>query len=136
MEPTLTEQANQVQVTLGKIPQPPIDASFKLIKIEKVSVPHPFCITPAHVAYAADHCGGILSNEAIKRSGAKCGMKDKRNGRCLLSLDEHETFVTLFIGVPQNKDLNAVDGLHAYLLSIKDEATTLGVQGFAFPVLR
>lgn len=115
--------------TIKDIAPPPANAVFSLVKIEKVSLPHPFMITPGHVAYAADHCGGMLTTEAIKASRVKCGWRD-----CFLDVDKHETNLTLFIRVPQNRDLNAVEGLHAYLLAIKEEAMKLGIQGFAFPI--
>src|SRR5882724_4576335 len=112
---------------LSDIPKPPSEATFRLDKIEKISIPHPFMITPGHVAYAADHHGGMLTTEAIKESKVRCGWTTREPGynysnvRCNLSVDEHETQITLFIRVPQNHDLNAVEGLHAYLLSIKDK---------------
>jgi hypothetical protein len=122
----------------NQIPLPPDGAVFSLIKVEKISIPHPFVIMPGHVAFAAKHCGGMLSADAIYRSGVKCGWgtANRRGGyneRCQLSVHDHKSQLTLFIRVPQNRDLNAVEGLHPYLLSIKDKATSLGVEGFAFP---
>ena len=108
------------------------DPTFRLLKVENVMFPHPYCVTSKHVEYASDHGGGILSEAAIKgaeRHGAKCGVRG-----CNLSYQRHETSLTLFVEVPQHRDLNAVEGLHAYLLSIKEQATSLGIQGFAFPV--
>jgi hypothetical protein len=123
--------------TISDIPSPPDNAVFSLQNIETVVFPHPYCITPKHLEYCES---GILDNYSIKHAeskGAKCetckelvkrGRQDK-----ILKVDEHESSLTLFIVVPQNKDLNAVEGLHAYLLSIKDLATELGIEGFAFP---
>jgi len=113
---------------ISSIPAPPAGASFHLKKIERISIPHPFVIGPRHVTFASDHRSGRLTKEAIKASGAPCEWKG-----CRLGIDEHESQVTLFISVPQNDDLNAVDGLHAYLLSVKDRCVELGIDGFAFP---
>jgi len=117
--------------TLDQIPAPPEGSSFSLVKIEKVSIPHPYCITPKHVAIASDQFCGMLGTEAIEaaeRQGAHCGMRG-----CNLRCDQHESSKTLFIRVPQNCDLNAIPGLHAYLRSIQAKAAELGIEGFAFP---
>jgi len=113
------------------LPSPPDGSSFSLKKLEIISVPRPYVITPKHVSYASDHCSGMLTEEAIAMSGARCGWEG-----CRLSLPEHELMRTLFVCVPQNKDLNAVPGLGAYLQSVK--ALSLehgwGIDGFAFPL--
>ncbi len=124
---------------LDALPQPSSGAQFRLLHIERVSLPHPYCITPKHVVFASDHRGGILDREAIRgaeKVGAECDIckKGARRGRPVLSIDEHTEQVSLFVEVPQNHDLNAVPGLHAYLVSIKDKAVALGIEGFAFPV--
>lgn len=118
---------------LEALPKPPEGAVFSAVKVESVSLPHPYCITSRHVVFAADHRGGMLTAEAIdaaERAGARCGMPG-----CNLKHDEHEQMLTMFIAVPpqHQRDLNACPGLHAYLLSIKEQAQALGVQGFAFP---
>ena len=118
--------------TLEQVPVPPEGSVFSLAKVEKVSIPHPYCITARHMEIASDQFCGMLGEaaiEAAEKQGAHCGMQ-----RCNLRYDQHKTSETLFIRVPQNKDLNAVPGLHAYLLLIKDKATELGIEGFAFPV--
>jgi hypothetical protein len=112
---------------LAQVPPPPVGSSFKLDKVDTVVLPHPFMITPKHVEYAADRCGGVLDAEALSK--APCGIKG-----CQLSSNDHKPMVSLFIRVPQNRDLNAIEGLRAYLLAIKEKATELGIDGFAFPV--
>ena len=111
-----------------QLPLPPEGSCFSLKDVRKVSVPHPFMITPAHVTFASKR-GGILDEHNIRHSGAPCGMKG-----CQVKFSEHKTQVVAVVEVPQNRDLNAVEGLHAYLLSIKDKATELGIEGFAFPI--
>ena len=121
--------------TINQMPEPPEGVSFRLQKVDKVSMPHPYCITPRHVAYASDHCGGLLGADAIRESekhGVKCDIC-KKSKRGILSYDEHESSVTLFIIVQNNQDLNANPGLPSYLYSNKQTFVDLGIQGFAFP---
>ena len=128
-------------IDITTFPQPPVGASFSLSKAETVCLPHPYCITPRHVAWAADHHGGMLDNSAIEdaeKNGAVCDIcrnrvKDRQQSS-ILSFAEHEHFVSLFIRVPQNKDLNAIPGLHSYLLANKETFEKAGIGGFAFPV--
>jgi hypothetical protein len=126
-------EQNELAV-FNAIPQPAEGSPFTLTKVERIAMPHPYCITSKHVEVAADRFSGMLRAEAIRaaeKSGAKCDIC--RVNRLNLSYDEHESNLTLFIEVPLGKDLNAVPGLHAYLLSIKEQAIALGIQGFAFP---
>lgn len=120
---------------LSDLPQPPAGAVFSFAKVERITFPHPYCITPRHVAYAADHCGGMLTTEAIRgaeKAGARCDICAK-SGKGILTIDQHETSTTLFINVPQNRDLNAVEGLHNFLFTNKAKFESMGIQGFAFP---
>lgn len=125
---------------LAQLPAPPAGSVFRLLRVEDLTHPHPYCITAKHVAVASDHHGGMLDKAAIEdaeRRGAECEtcralVKRRRQDR-VLRLDEHVTEKALVIVVPQNRDLNAVAGLHAYLLAIKEQAEALGVKGFMFP---
>jgi hypothetical protein len=122
--------------TLKQMPALPTSVTFSLAKVEKITHPHPYCITPRHVAWAADHFGGMLGTDAIRdaeKHGATCEICQK-SGRGILSIDQHQTDVTLFINVPQNRDLNAIPKLHAYLFDNKAKFAALGIQGFAFPL--
>lgn len=122
--------------TLQDMPPLPEGAPFRLVKIEKVSMPHPYCITPKHVEVAADHFGGMLGEAAIaeaEKRGAKCdickqAVRRRKQDR-ILAYDEHETMLSLFVGVPHH-DLNNIPGLVAYLNAVK--SADLGIQGFAF----
>lgn len=113
---------------LEAIPKPPEGATFNLRSIQKISHPHPFCITPRHVAYASDHHGGILDESAIRQSEAPCGVKG-----CQIEFSEHKTDLSLIIEVDDNRDLNRVEGLIEYLKAIKDKLAELGIEGIAFP---
>lgn len=117
------------------MPQVPEGVAFQLCKIESVAMPHPYCITPMHVAYAADKCCGMLDADAIRNAekfrGACCDTCRHRGEN--LSYDEHENLVTLFIEVPTH-ELNSVAGLHTYLFNNKAEFESKGIQGFAFPL--
>ena len=119
------------QIDVSKLPQPPAGAEFSLRGVEKLSVPHPYCITPGHVAIAADRFSGMLGTDAIaaaEKQGVRCGIKG-----CQLAYDKHETVVALLIEVPANDDLNKVAGLHKYLHGNKQVFVAAGIQGFAFP---
>ncbi len=116
------------QMAFDGLTPPKEGAGFTLERVSLVCSPHPYCITPRHVAFAADHCSGRLTGAAIKDSKARCGIQG-----CNLDYSEHEALLTAVIRVPQNDDLNDVPGLHAYLLSVKKEAEGLGFDGFAFP---
>ena len=131
------------QEIFNAIPKPQ-NVVFHLLDVRKITQPHPYCITPKHVHVAADYHGGMLNESAIEdaeRRGAHCGMKEQghlspyKSNFCNLSYKEHKTDIVLFIEVPQIKDLNEVPGLHAYLMSIKEQAEKLGVTGFAFPAI-
>jgi hypothetical protein len=122
------------QIDMSKLPQPPQGSVFSLRKVETVSLPHPYCITPKHVAWAADHFGGMLSKDAIRdaeKHGAQCDICRVRHER--LTIDQHESQMTLFVQVPDNQDLNAIPGLHKYLFENKATFEAAGIQGFAFP---
>jgi hypothetical protein len=117
---------------LEQIPPPPEGSVFALQKVETISVPHPYVIGPRHVAIASDRFSGRLGEDAIEaseRAGYGC-----QHPRCQLSHKEHESMRTLFVLLDSKPgDLNNVPGLHAYLVSIKERAESLGIQGFAFP---
>ena len=126
------------QKILDAISPPPAGASFSLVKVDTVAQPHPYCITPKHVAAASDHFGGMLGAAAIEyaeQHGARCDIC-RQQGR-FLSYKEHTSDLTLFIGVPVKlqKSLDEVPGLHQYLMSIKEKAESLGITGFAFPLV-
>lgn len=54
------------QQIFAQIPAPPPNVSFSLLKLEKICIPHPYCITPKHVEVAADYHSGYLNEEAIE----------------------------------------------------------------------
>jgi hypothetical protein len=119
------------KLSLSELPQPPDGSVFKLDRIDKLSVPHPYCLTPRHVAYAADQCSGMLTEAAIEgaeKEGAKCGICKGK-----YKFSEHEVVNSLIITVPQSHNLNAVPGLHTYLFENKQRFVDAGIDGFAFP---
>ena len=122
-------------IKISELPQPPDGVAFKLAKVERISMPHPYCITPRHVAYAADYCSGMLTADAIRgaeKRGACCDIC-RKSGNGILPYDKHENYLGLFITVPQNRDLNSIPGLHKYLFDNKPAFEAAGIQGFAFP---
>lgn len=99
----------------------PDSKEFSLGNIITIVRPHPFCITDKH--FPRD--GGMH----IRPEQAPCGVPG-----CRLPYDEHVPEKVLQIVLRSKvEDLNAVEGLHAYLVVIKSAAEELGISGFAFP---
>ncbi len=99
--------------------------------IDSIGVPHPYCITAAHVVYASDHHNGMLDKTAMEgaeSNGVRCGMRG-----CQLTFKEHETalLVACYLGI-KDKDDKVNPELHAFLLACKDEAEKHGYTGFTF----
>ena len=104
--------------------------------VDTIGVPHPYCITPKHVAYASDHCHGMLGKEAIigaEKAGACCDIckKAQRAGKIprILKYDEHEQALLIECKVDIKTHQKEA---HAYLVSIKDQCEKDGYAGFAF----
>ena len=126
------------QDLLVLLPTPWPGSSFMLQKIEDVILPHPYCITSKHLAFADSIYLDAAAIERAEARGVQCDICRQlvKHGQqpTVLPHIEHESQKTLFIAVNDNRDLNAIEGLHAYLLQIKPVAETLGIQGFAFPL--
>ena len=104
------------------------EGNFKVV--DTIGVPHPFCITTRHVAYAADRHGGMLTKSAISHSGGPCGMKG-----CTLSIHEHETALLVSCLGPLNPKEDrkkAHPELQEYLKKIVDQCKEEGYAGFSF----
>lgn len=135
--PRAAQAQEQMAEMFKRIPTPAptpgeLEPKFAPVKIERVSIPHPYCITSGHVVWAADHHSGILDKYAIeqaeKRGKAKCGMLG-----CQLAYDKHVSSLTLFVEVENNRgDLNKVEGLGKWLTSIKPVLEANGIDGIAF----
>jgi len=131
---------DKISELIEEIPKPDADLPFSLSHVEKILIPHPYCITPRHVEYASDHFGGILSEEAIREAerevDAVCGICLKQFREHLipkiLPYDEHKEQVVLFISVPDNDELEKLDGLQEYLVAIKPKLEELHIDGVAF----
>lgn len=106
---------------MAAIPPVPEGATFRPVRIDTVVLPHPFMITGEHMRKSPWMY--------LDPSVAPCGFDG-----CRLTPDEHEKQETLFVEIPAGvKDLNAIPGLHAWLLEFKPQAEAAGIQGFAFP---
>jgi len=108
-----------------KLEKYPKTDMFKIL--DTIGVPHPYCIGPKHVGYAADHCSGLLGKDAIieaEKHNAHCMVKG-----CTLTFEEHKQ--GLIVEVKSDKDLNDIPELIEYLLSIKDRTEKDGFDGFA-----
>lgn len=84
--------------------------------------PHPFVVGSRHVAYAADRCGGILGEEALR--AVCCAHRN-----CNLSYDEHTSDRVMFLKLTRNCTQAEIK---AVLVPIADEVGATGVDGFAF----
>jgi hypothetical protein len=108
------------------------DGNFEVV--DTIGVPHPYCITPKHVATASDKFMGMLGREAIiqaEEDGAMCDICNKasrREGKKILSYDEHKQALLLSCKeeIKDNKEL------HKFLMSIKEMAIKDSFEGFAF----
>ena len=129
---------DQMKATLlAELPRPEGTALFTFAGIKRHSIPHPYCITSAHVAEASDHHFGRLDNSAIEaaeKKGVRCGM----NG-CWLTAAEHKSVPLVVVAVKGEtkvRDLNTVPGLHAYLLACKKivERVVGSEGGFLLPM--
>ena len=118
------------------IPNPPKNAQFEIKEVKKVSVPHPYGITPKHILPNRMY----LNKETIKEAesqGAECfickgrvkaGVQDR-----IYTSEEHNEQKTLFLQMKTpEKDLNKVEGLNKYLMKIKPILKKKRIDGVAF----
>jgi hypothetical protein len=84
--------------------------------------PHPFTVGARHVWYAAEHCGGILGDEAIRAH--PCAVRG-----CRLPVDEHTWETVMFLQSTRNA---TSEEAREALLPLTDEMEALGIDGFAF----
>lgn len=102
--------------------------------VDTLGVPHSYCIGAKHIAFAADHAGGILNEDTIERAeraGATC-----RTCRGNLKWKDHKVALLvaceLPMGDPDNAD-KVHPELYAYLLACKEKLTSeTEYEGFAF----
>jgi len=85
---------------------------------------HFFCIGAMHVAYASNHCGGILSPDAIERSNIPCAVRG-----CQLPYSMHFTLDIAFLTLKRNADNREANQV---LVGIKPVLESLGLDGIAF----
>lgn len=99
-------------------------------------MPHPYCITPKHVAIASDEFMGMLGEPAIEAAEAKgvkcdiCAKIERKTGKPCLPWAEHKQ--ALLVEVNDSRELKDIPELKAYLLKIKPLAEKDGFAGFAF----
>ena len=127
--------ANKIKTIINKIPAPKTEG-IKLLKVENIFVPHPYCITPRHLTGRSIYLNEDTIRDAEKNNNAVCDICGKlvKAGKQkeIMLFDEHQKALTLFIEVPDNKDLNSVPGLNEYLLKIKPDLLKLKIDGIAF----
>ncbi len=134
---TQTQKTEMYKKELETIPVPDKGAEFRLLRIEDIVLPHPYCITPKHIEYSSKRHSMFLTadtiREAEKEGKAVCGICKEQGGQ-ILSYDEHVSNKVLFVGVP-NHNLEDIPGLKEYLLKIKPVCEEMKIQGFAFPLV-
>jgi hypothetical protein len=116
----------------GQYISPDGNTTFEII--DTLGVPHPYCVTPKHVAYASDHCSGILSKDAIRaaeKEGAACDICRKK-GEGILTVDEHGTALLVGVYDKDNRELNDMPELQEWLKPLCAVAEKDGFVGFAF----
>ena len=104
-----------------------VDGNFFVV--DTIGVPHPYCITPSHITFAAERFSGLLSKEAIiaaESYGAKC---DICKGKFRYDQHEQALLVLCKLEIREQKEGSE---LHVYLQSIADKARVDGYIGFAF----
>ena len=134
---------------LDKIPKPKTK-DFELVEITRINHrPHPYCITPQHIAYASDNYSGMLGEYAIveaeKNGKASCGMYSNESGRwmnrrtfeynrkCTATYHEHISDKVLAIrALVTGKEIKELDGIQEYLKSIQSKLLELKVDGIIF----
>jgi hypothetical protein len=108
----------------------PSTDTFKVIDV--IGVPHAYCLGANHVAFAANHCNGFLSENAIIDA-------EKHNIFCCickgeLSYKEHKTALLIEVNDPEHCNLVDVSNLQKYLISIKEKCENDGYVGFVFTI--
>lgn len=95
-----------------------------------IGVPHPYCISPGHVAEAADHHGGMLGTAAIEAAEKKRIFCHICKGK--LSFSQHETALLVACKKEMKVGDKSDPELHAYLLKINPLTEEDGYAGYAF----
>ena len=94
---------------------------------DTVGVPHPYCITPKHLALCES---GILDEHSIKRAEEKGARCDICKGK--LSFEEHKQALVVAVYDEHEVGLNEIEGLGEYLESIKELTESEGYEGWCF----
>lgn len=84
--------------------------------------PHPYTVGPKHVSYAAEHNGGVLSEEICQK--IKC-----THPKCNLDYTDHKSDKTMFLQLRRNALESEVQ---SELVKIKDNLIEYGIDGVAF----
>lgn len=84
--------------------------------------PHPIMIGTRHVDYAADHCGGMLGKETLRR--IPCAWKG-----CTTAYKDHTSDRVLILRLTRNA---SQEEAHAVLKSLADSMAADGLDGVTF----
>lgn len=98
---------------------------------DTIGVPHPYCIGAKHVAHAADHHGGMLSQSAIESGERKGIVCEICKGK--LTYAQHEQAILIGCRKDPNEGNEFEAELRAYLLKLNDVIEPLKKwAGYAF----
>lgn len=146
------EQTLLVEIIRGEVP--PLDGVL-INKLHTVYEPHPYCITPTHLATGRMYLDADAMREAEKNHNAKCGMYHNPHNprqwsnqpprgkgtrgfvRCSFKYDEHQTKYALLIDVTKRvtvedaKKGKADEGLRAWLKDLVPVMEKHGLVGVA-----
>ena len=111
--------------------------NFKVIN--KIGVPHSYCLTPRHISVASDEFGGMLTESVIRSAeeeGAVCDICKNlvREGKQdnILSFDEHKQALVVECKKDVKTDKEAQKEINEWLLKNKNLALKNNIEGFAF----
>ena len=106
--------------------------------IDTIGVPHPYCLTPKHVAHASDKFNGMLGKEAIASAEKEgiycytCREINRKFGDPILKADQHEHSLLVACYKDMNESKKLKNEMKVYLLSVKEMCEKDGYAGITF----
>lgn len=106
--------------------------------IDTIANPHPYTLTPKHVAEASDNFSGIMGKEAILSAEKKgiycyaCREINRKHGDPILNYEDHKFGLLVACYKDMNKTKKLKNEMKAYLLASKEMCDQDGYAGFTF----
>lgn len=113
---------------------------IELGELHDIIKPHPYCITPKHVTYAADHHNGLLGEDAIREAEKygkvvcdTCRYWNKKEYKPILNYDDHKKEATIIFVLVRAKGRkpSEIPHLIEYLNLIQPKLKELGIKGIS-----